>query len=78
MLNAKKFGIAGAIVWSVCVFLCTLLSIYTGYAKELLELVASIYPGYTISLAGAFVGLVWAFVDAFIALYIFAWLYNKL
>jgi hypothetical protein len=41
------------------------------------NMMAGIYPGYSISYAGSVIGLVYGFVDGFIALYVLAWLYNK-
>jgi len=76
-LNAKSLGLAGGILWSVMLFLMTLLSIYTGYAAGFLEIVESIYPGYGISWPGAFLGIIYGFIDGFVGGYILAWLYNK-
>jgi len=78
MLNAKKLGLAGGILWAVSMFIMTWASILWGYGVEWLNLMASIYPGYEISAVGSVVGLVYGFFDAFIGLFILAWLYNKL
>lgn len=78
MLDPKKFGFAGGILWGLCMFVCTVLAVFTGYATMFLNLMASIYPGYAISWAGSFIGMVYGFADAFIGFYLFAWLYNKL
>jgi hypothetical protein len=78
MLNARRLGLAGGIIWSISMFICTVLAIYTGYTKEFLNLMGSIYLGYSISWPGAFIGLVYGFIDAFVGFYLLAWLYNKL
>jgi hypothetical protein len=78
MLNATKLGIAGGIVWGVSMLIFTLLSFYTGYAQPFLVLMASVYPGYTISLWGSIIGLIYGFIDAFIGFFLLAWIYNKL
>lgn len=78
MLNAKNLGIAGGIVWGLCMFLCTILAIYTGYTTLFLEAMKSIYIGYSLTWPGAFIGLVYGFIDAFIGLFLLAWIYNKL
>lgn len=75
-MKPKILGLTGGILWGLCMFLMTNLAVGTGYGKELLNVFASIYPGYTITILGSLVGLVYGFIDAFIALYIFAWLYN--
>jgi len=78
MLDAKKFGLAGGILWGLIMALCTLLAVYTDYAESFLIIMSSVYPGYTISMTGVVVGLVYGFVDAFVGLFIFAWIYNRL
>ena len=78
MLNAKKLGVAAGLVWAFSMFICTVLSIYTGYSDSFLKVMASIYPGYVISWSGAFLGLVYGFIDAFVGFFCLAWLYNKL
>jgi len=56
----------------------TLISANTGYATEFLEVMASIYPGYSISLSGSIIGMLYGFIDGFAGLYVLAWLYNRL
>ena len=72
MLNAKKLGVAGGIVWALSMFVCTILAMYTGYSAVFLKVMASIYPGYAISWGGVFLGPIYGFVDAFIAFYLLA------
>jgi hypothetical protein len=78
-LKPIALGVAAGVLWGgVCVFLTTLLSVYTGYGKSFLEAIPeSVYPGYSITLAGSFAGLVYGFIDGFICGVIFAWVYNK-
>lgn len=78
MLNPKNLGLAAGILWGVAMFVLTIISMYTGYAGEWLVLTESFYPGYTISWAGSIIGLIYGFLDGFIGLFIFGWLYNKL
>ena len=75
-LNQKALGLAGGLIWGGGIFFITLISIKTSYAQMLLMLLIDIYPGYSISISGAFMGLIWGFVDAFLGGYILAWLYN--
>jgi len=77
MLDPKRLGVAGGILWGAVMFICTLLALFTGYSQEFLQLMASIYPGYGISFGGAFIGFIYGFIDAAIGLYILAWLYNR-
>ncbi len=78
MLNPTRLGLAGGILWAVSLFICTIVSFYTGYATEFLTILASVYPGYSISWLGATFGILYGFLDAFIGLFILAWIYNKL
>lgn len=75
-LDAKALGLAGGILWAACVFLCTLWVVWRG-GGEHLELLAQFYLGYSVSVAGAFIGLVYGFVDGFIGGWLLAWLYNR-
>lgn len=77
MINPTKLGLAGGILWGFSIFICTILSLYTGYSKEFLEIITGVYPGYTISGVGSVVGLIYGFFDGFVGLYLLAWLYNK-
>jgi len=40
--------------------------------------ISRIYRGYSVTPAGSFIGLIWAFCDWFVGGAIFAWIYNKL
>ena len=78
MLNKKNFGLAGGILWGSALFFVTLISLWTGYANELSGILKAVYPGYSISMLGSIIGLAYGFLDGFIGLYIFAWIYNVL
>jgi hypothetical protein len=78
MLNPKALGLALGIFWSITMLLTTLISLYTGYGREMLEVMVSLYPGYSISPMGSLVGLIYGFIDGFVMGFILAWLYNKL
>lgn len=68
---------AGGILWGVSLFLWTLAAASSlGWGKELLNLLVGVYPYYTISVSGAFIGLVVGFIDCAIGCALFAWLYN--
>lgn len=49
-----------------------------GWGSSFFTLLASIYPGYSVSYLGAVIGAVYGFVDAFICLWLLVWLYNQL
>ncbi|MFQ6085174.1 MAG: bacteriophage holin [Candidatus Bathyarchaeia archaeon] len=75
-LDPKRLGLAAGIFWGVSMLVMTLVSVYTGYATAFLNGMASIYPGYAISLTGSLIGLVYGLLDGFVDLYLVAWLYN--
>lgn len=77
-LNALRFGLAAGILWSCYMLLYTIIAMYTGHATALMELMANIYPGYSISWSGAVFGMIFGFLDGFIGLSLLAWIYNKL
>lgn len=76
-LNKKSLAMTSGLLWGLCVFLTTIWVMVLGNAEGLDCLVA-IYPGYCVSIGGAFLGLVYGVVDGLIAGYVFAWLYNKM
>ncbi|MFH2028206.1 MAG: bacteriophage holin [Nanoarchaeota archaeon] len=77
-LDPKNSGLACGIFWGVMLFVLTLISVPTGYAATLLNVMMSIYPGYDITYLGSIVGLIYGFIDGFVGLYILIWIYNKL
>ncbi len=77
-LDAKRFGLAGGILYGAAIFGTTLLALAANYGKEMLTLWSTWHPGYTITYTGSIVGLVWGFTCGFVGAYAFAWLYNKL
>lgn len=75
-LHPLNLALSGGLVMGVTLFFTTIISSSTGYGMAFLELLSSIYPGYGVSVPGAFIGLVYAFIDAFVGLFVIAWLYN--
>jgi hypothetical protein len=78
MLKPVKLGLSGGIIWGLSMLFCTILAIYTGYSAKFLDIMANVYPGYSISWPGAFIGTVYGFLDGFFGLFLLGWLYNKL
>ncbi|MGA8165266.1 MAG: bacteriophage holin [Waddliaceae bacterium] len=78
MLHPVKLGLAGGILWSVSMLALSLLSFFFGYAPIFMELLKECYPGFDITVPGTVIGMLYGFFDAFIGLFILAWLYNRL
>ncbi len=75
-LDKKALALTGGILWGACVLLLTILALVVGGGDHLI-LLKKVYLGYSISPAGAVVGLIWGFIDGFIGGWLLAWLYNK-
>ena len=48
----------------------TFLGYFTSYGHLFFALMMDVYPGYSVSLLGSFVGLIYGFLDGFIGFYI--------
>jgi hypothetical protein len=77
-LSVKGLALASGILWGASIFLATLWLLARGYDGRLITQLNHFYIGYSYSVVGAFMGLVWGFVDGAVCGAIFAWLYNKL
>jgi len=77
-LHTTAAALSVGLFWGVVLFLWTLISVQNGYGKEVLDLIATIYPSYEVTSQGAVLGLFWGFLDGFIATFIVVWLYNGL
>jgi len=78
-LRPVALGVALGSVWGVSLFITTWISYYTGYGRLFLEVLAqSIYPGYTITPLGSFLGLLYGFADGFVSAALIGYIYNKL
>ena len=75
-MEPRALGLAGGILWGLAIFIMTWIGYFTSYAGLFLSLMVDIYPGYSVSLLGSFIGLAYGFVDGFCGLYVLAWLYN--
>jgi len=79
-LCACRLALAVGIVWGVGAFLLGAITTCTeSYGHKAVEVLGSIYCGYRPgSWSGAFFGLLWGFVDAFIATAVIVGLYALL
>ncbi len=77
-LNVKAFALTGAILWGAVILLITWWIILWDGPSDQAPFLAKIYRGYSITVWGSLVGLVWGLMDGAIGGALFAWLYNKL
>lgn len=81
--NVKALAITSGILWGVTLFWEVLvggaLEISTLWTSpEVAKMVASIYPGVTLTVGGAFLALIWGLACGAFCGGIFGWLYNYL
>ncbi len=75
-LDVKAFALANGIIWGLAIFIMTVWVLMRG-GGETLILLEQFFIGYSISYAGALIGLAYGFVSGFICAGIFGWLYNR-
>ena len=80
-LDIKAMSITVGLIWGVlAMFLVGVANlIWPAYGRAFLEVMASIYPGYTAtaSFGQVILGTLYGLVDGAIAGAVFAWLYNR-
>ena len=77
-LSIKAFALTCGLLWGGAVCFATLWLIAFGYEGSVIRQLDHFYFGYSFSVVGAFVGLVYGFVDGAVGGGLFAWLYNRL
>ncbi len=78
-LDAKSLALTMGIIWALALLFISIVSLLSqSYLHNITEFLATIYLGYTLSFFGIIIGMIWAFFDAAIGGFVFAWLYNKL
>ncbi len=80
-LSIKAMAGSSGIFWGVCVlFVGMANNIWPSYGLVLLQLCASIYPGYHpgTGLGSVVIGAIYALIDGLIGGAVFSWLYNLL
>ena len=80
-LNPKALAYAGAALWGGSFLLVGLINLSSSsYGLEFLELLSSVYPGYTVdrTIESVFVGTGYALVDGAVGGWLLGWLYNRL
>jgi len=70
-------GVAIGVLWAFYVLICGITAMF-GWGVALVDVLSSLYIGYSPSIPGAIIGAVWGFIDGYIAGVVIAWIYNKL
>jgi len=76
-LNKAALGIALGICWGASLVLATLWVRVVG-GEEAFEVLTRFYPGYSVTIPGALIGMIYGFIDGFIYGFFLAWLYNSM
>ncbi|MBI3044641.1 MAG: hypothetical protein HYY78_17625 [Betaproteobacteria bacterium] len=80
-LNIGAFTLAVGLFWGGAILLVGVSNlIWPGYGRAFLQLVSSMYPGYTggATIGQVVIGTLYGLVDGAIGGAVFAWLYNWL
>lgn len=76
-LNVKAFGLACGVLSGGCTLIAGLIDTVSTWGDAWGEMIASVYLGYTPTIAGSIIGGIWSFVIAGAGGLILARLYNK-
>ena len=81
-INVKAAALAVGLVWGVLGMFVTGVGnlLVVGYGQALLDLMASVYPGYaaTPTVGQVIIGTLYGLLDGAVVGAVFAWLYNAL
>ncbi len=76
-INVKALALSFGIIWGLAIFLLTVWFLIMCYEGNLLAKLGSVYLGYSVSWPGAFIGLIYGFIDGLIGGALLGYLYNK-
>jgi hypothetical protein len=76
--DVTSVGLALGIMAGLAITVYSLLAAYTGYGIEAETMLESFMPGYSLTVQGTIVGMVWMFTIGYIHGVVFAWIYNNL
>lgn len=75
-LHPFALGMSLGVIWSLSTFIMALFVMGFEYGQGFVSGMSNLYIGYEASLLGAFIGMIWGFIDAFVGGFLIAWLYN--
>ncbi len=78
-LDMKATGLTISLLFGGSIFITGVANlVFPGYGSAFLELVASVYPGYsgTSSIGQVFIGSLYGLLDGFLGGVVAAWIYN--
>ncbi len=75
-LNSIALGLSMGLVYAIALFLMGLLATYYDHGYDLVELMASFYPGYDVGFIPSLIGALWGFFDGVIMGFLLGYFYN--
>ena len=75
-LSKVGFGLALGITWGLAILLTGLIASRSGWGNAFVDVMGSVYIGFDATPVGSVIGGLFGFLDAFIAGFVIAWLYN--
>jgi hypothetical protein len=76
--NIVAIGIAVGASSAIAVVAYTIFAYFFGYGIEAEIVLEGFFPGYSLSLSGAVIGMIWAFSLGYLFSALIAWLFNRL
>ncbi len=76
-IHPKKLGVALGLTAAIYIFLLGSMAALFDWGSLIVRMISTVYIGYGTTLGGILLGMIWAFIDCFIAGFIFALIYNK-
>ena len=76
-LNVKALAVGLGASWAVCMLFLGWVSIF-GWGTKFVEMMSSVYIGFTPTFLGGIIGAVWGFIDGAIGGAIIAVVYNAI
>ena len=76
-LNVKALAVGLGVSWAVCMLFVGWVSIF-GWGTKFVEMMSSVYIGFTPTFLGGIIGAVWGFIDGAIGGAIIAFVYNAI
>lgn len=75
-LCSVALGISFGLVVGLSMMLLAWAGFHWNYATSIIDMYATVFPGYEATVKGGFVGLGWGFLEGFIFGVLLAWFYN--
>ena len=76
--NIVAIAIAVGAASAIAVAVYTFFAYFFGFGIEAQVILIDFFPGYSLSLAGAVIGMVWAFSLGYLFSALIVWFYNRL